>query len=252
MEIAKIKRKNKMYEIIFKDNTKMLTCDDLIIKYNVLYHKDLDEETIFKIKNENNFYDVYNKTVFYINTRLRSEKELRNYLKKYELSENDKDKIIEKLKKINLINDDIFAKAFINDRITFSDYGPLKIKKELVEHNISSTKIDELLDEIDAEIFSGKIKKIISKKCHQNKKYSNNIFKQKILYDLINRGFPKELIIQELEHVNLTNDITTIYNKYYKKLSAKYSGKDLELQIRQKLYKLGYNQEEIDVAKNNQ
>ena len=252
MKIIKIKKKNKKYEIELENNDKITTFDDVIIKYNILYHKEIDEQLLYKIKQENNFYEAYNNAIAYISKRLRSEKEIRTYLKKHDLSENDEEKIIEKLKKINLLNDELFVKAFINDKISFTSYGPLKIKKELEEEQIDESIIDNFLEQIDEEIFKDKALKLIEKKLKQNKKYTNNILKQKIMFELINQGYPKEIIVSQLNRIDLKNDVTEVYNKYYKKLSTKYSGKDLEFRILQKLYALGYTKEDIDALKNNQ
>ena len=70
MKIIKIKKKNKKYEIELESNEKITTYDDIIIKYNILYHKEIDEQLLYKIKQENNFYEAYNNAIAYISKRL--------------------------------------------------------------------------------------------------------------------------------------------------------------------------------------
>jgi len=251
MKINKIKAKKNKYEILFDNGETLTTYDELMIKYNILYHKEIDEKTITNIKKENSFYETYNSIITYINKRYRSEFEVKEYLKKYELSPNEINKIIEKLKTTNLLNDVTFTKAYINDKLNFTNIGPNKIRKELQGHQIEETIINNVFNKIDDELFKSKIKKIIAKKIQQNKKYANNILKQKIMFDLINQGYAKEMILEELNKANLKNDITSIYNKYYNKYSLKYTGYELDFYINQKLYALGYTKDDIDNAKNN-
>ena len=152
MRIIKIKTRNKKYEIHLESGEILQTYEDLIIKYNILYHKEIDIQTISRIEKENHFYEAYNACMSYINKRLRSKQEIKKYLQKYELPDNEETKILEKLTNLNLINDESFAKAYINDKITFSQIGPNKIKKELEEHKISEDIIDRVLGSIEEKI----------------------------------------------------------------------------------------------------
>ena len=89
-----------------------------------------------KILKENDNANIYNKCVKYISVRLRSKKEIIDYLKKLNI-DNTAD-IIDKLTKNNLINDEVFTKAFIKDKINFTSYGPYRIRQELNKYNIDN------------------------------------------------------------------------------------------------------------------
>src|SRR5699024_2710056 len=120
--------------------------DEVIINYNLLYKKTIDDELLQKILEENEFYDVYYKTINFISKKLRSEKEIIEFLSKFDV---DKNKIIDKLKSINLINDKNFVKAYIQDRINLSNDGLDKIKNDLIKHNIDINLIMEEINKID-------------------------------------------------------------------------------------------------------
>ena len=240
MKINKIKKQGKKYKIILEDGSEIKTFDDIIIKYNLLYHKTIDSILLEKIIKDNEYYEVYNKVLNLISKKIRSEKEINEFLDKYDV---DKNKIITKLKSINLINDNLFVKAYISDKINLTNDGIDKIKNDLLKHNIDLNIIEQELSKIDDNIIDKKIEKIINKKV-KNSKYTGLKLKNKIVYDLINLGYNKSKIIEIYDKMNIKhNNFDEEYIKLYNKLSQKYHGKVLEYKIKQKLYNLGYSNE---------
>lgn len=247
MKIDKIKKlPNNKYKIYLSNKEVITTYDDVILKNNLLFQKELDSELLNNLQIDNDYYTLYNKCINLISKKLRSEKEVRDYLDKYTTEQNDIDSIIVRLKEIGLINDLVYTKAFISDRLNLSNSGPLKIENDLIEHNIDSNIILNEMSKIDIQLLNDKINKYINKKIKTNTKYSSYILKQKILTELINLGFSKEMIIENLDNCNISSVIDKEYNKQYKRLSTKYSGQELYYQLKNKLYQKGYNNEEIN------
>lgn len=244
MKIEKIKKqKSGKYILEMDDNSKLQLYEDVILNNGLLFKKEIDSELFNKLNLENNYYEVYNKVLKYISNKMRSEVEINKYLDRIECIE--KDKIISKLKSMNLINDDLYLKAFINDKICLSLVGPNKIKKELLEHNIELDKIEEELVKYE-NMFPERINKIISKKIKTNNK-SIYMFKQKMINELIESGYNKEDILNELEKYTFdeSKNIKKDYDVIYKKLSKKYKDEELKNQIKNKLFNKGYNYENI-------
>lgn len=191
---------NGQYKIYLSDGTILKINSDVIINNNLLYKKEIDNTLLNKILKENDNANIYNKCVKYISVRLRSKKEIIDYLKKLNI-DNTAD-IIDKLTKNNLINDEVFTKAFIKDKINFTSYGPYRIRQELNKYNIDNEIIDKYIKDIDEEILIGKIDKQINKMIKSNRKYSGNILKSKIYNNLYNNGFDKDMIINILNNYN--------------------------------------------------
>ena len=247
MKIEKIKKtKSGNYILELDNNEKIKTYDEVILKNNLLFNKEINTDLLNKLNIDNSYYDIYNKVIKYISTKMRSELEIKKYLEKLGCIE--KNKIIDELKKINLINDNLFLKAFINDKINLTLSGPYKIKKELLEHNICEEDIDNYLNEIDMGIYYERINKLIDKKIKTNKNKSIYILKQKILAELIDLGYSKDMINEVLNNYKINEDdiIKKEYDLLYKKLSKKYNGNELEYQIKNKLYAKGFNSESIN------
>ena len=97
MEIKNIKKlKSGKYKIQL-DDTKITTYDDVIINNNLLYKKNIDNKLLENINIETSYYDIYNKVIKYISIKLRSKKEILEYLNKNKVEETDINKIIKDL-----------------------------------------------------------------------------------------------------------------------------------------------------------
>ena len=249
LKISKIKKTSSgKYNLVFENNEKIITYDDVILKNNLLYNKELTSEQLNKLNIDTKYYDIYNKCIKLIGVRLRSEKEISDYLDKNNVDFEQKDTIISELRKNNLINDKRFTKAFITDKLNFSTNGPIKIKNMLIENNIDIDTINEELENVDRLIYLDKIKKIIDKKIKSNKKYSNFMLKQKLMNDLLLLGFYRDDINSCLNNIDFEDNslIERNFDILYKKLFLKYSGNNLYKKIREKLYQKGFSLSDID------
>lgn len=247
MKIKNIKKVGTKYKLIL-DNDEVITINEhVIINSNLLYTKKLTEKQLDKIKEETAYYENYDKILKMINRKIRSEYEIRKTLTKNEVSQVDQDKIVDKLKELNLINDELFAESYTNDKINLTLEGPYKIKKELEENNIDSTYIENALVNFTQELIDNKLDKIINKRLKSNTKDTAYIFKQKTSIYLSNLGYSREDISNHLENIKLDNNkLEKEMQKIYDKLKTKYEGYTLYNKLKQKLYSKGFTSEEIN------
>ena len=198
MKIIKYeKKKNGKYKILLEDNKAINTYEDVILKNNVLFKKEIEEDTYNNIINDNKYEEAYLKSVKYIGVRLRSKYEIEIYLQKKGYEEEIILITIDKLFKQNLLNEKRFAIAFAKDKFNFSTSGPYKIKQELINQKIDNEIIEEALSCINSEELNKKIDKLVVKQLKTNKP-KDLVLKNKIFVKLINLGYPKELILQNL------------------------------------------------------
>lgn len=250
MKIERLKKlKNNKYEILLDNNIKIVLYEEVIIDNNLLYKKDIDIKLLEELEKQNEYYDNYNRVVKYCMRKLRSEAEIDEFLKKLDVSKIYKDKIKEKLKSLKLLDDYAYAEAFIYDKINLTNDGPLKIKKELSIKKIDDDIINKILNNYDQTIFIDKLTHMIGKK--KNTKYSNYMFKNKLLTYFINLGYEKDMIVPILDQID--SDVSLIIKKDYdmilSKLSKKYSDEKLEYEVKKKLYQKGYSIDDINNIK---
>lgn len=251
MEIESFKKiKNNLYEITVKDGLKKEKYelyDDILLKYELLIDKSLNKKKLDNILKENDTLESYYDALKYLSRKMRTEKEIRNYLRKKEYSSYSIENSISRLKKEGLINQQTYVSSYINDAILLSGDGPLKIKDSLLKLGIDQTLATNEIDKIDDSVFEEKIKKIIEKKSKVNK-YSNLIFKNKIKSYLIMNGYKEEMINGILN--DFTIDTTKNFEKEAAKtmaiLSKKYQNKELISKFKNKMYIKGYLMDQIN------
>lgn len=199
MKILKYEKKgNSQYKIYLEDGNKINLYEDVIIKNNLLYKKEIDSKLLDKLDIDNKKEDIYNRCVKYISVRIRSIYEIEEYLRKKEIDLEQSNKIINKLVENNLLNDDVFTKAFINDKLNFTTMGPYRIEQELKKHRIDSVIINRYLYDIDDSIIDNKINKQIAKLMKSSKKKVN--LRNKIYMNLLNLGYSNEMILRNINN----------------------------------------------------
>lgn len=248
MKIIKYKKiSNNKYKIYF-DNSSLVLYENVILKYNLLFKKEIDEDLLKEINKDNYKESIYDISIKYIDVRIRSKKELEKYLinKKYE--KKDIDDTINKLLEKNILNDDLFCKSYIIDKFNLTNKGLDKIKNELINLGIDEKIIYKHLSLVDNNLILNKLNKIIGKQLKINSKFPINKIKNKIINSCINLGYKYEDIINVLENckINSYSNIENDYNKLLNKYKNKYDCYKLQNIIKSKLYQKGYAIEEIN------
>lgn len=199
MKIDKYEKITKGKYRLYLDNGEVIdTYDDVILKHSLLIKKEITLSIYDKIQKDNLVYENYNACLKYITVRIRSTKEIIDYLKRKKTSEEDIAEIIEKLQKENILNDDYFTKCFINDKLKFTSWGKYRIKNELKKHNIDSIIIDKYLNNITYEQLYEKLDKLIDKQIKSNHKLDNNKLRNKIYHNFLNLGYESSMIVDIL------------------------------------------------------
>ena len=248
MKIIGIKKLKNKYKIILENDNIIETYDEIIIRYNILYKKEINQDLKRTIEDENTFYEIYNDIIKFINKKIRSINEIREYMNRKKISLEIQEKIIEKLKNSNLIDDSIYIKAYVHDKLLFSNYGLNKIREDLYKLGLDGNIIDTEINRFDSKDQKIKLEKMIIKKINNNTKYSSKIIRQKIINYFINLGYNREDIIEILEK-NSTDNVEIIkseYSRIYNKYKVKYEGEQLENFVRQKLFQRGFSINEIN------
>lgn len=248
MKILKYKKGKKNEYKIMTDEGEYILYDDIIIKYELLLKKEINKKEWESILKENHLLKAYYEGLKAINTKLRTEKELRTILRKKEFSEKEINYALERLNKDGYLNHKIYIEAFIHDAINLNVVGKRKIHQDLQNLGFTSKEIDSELNKIEDSIYQEKIEKYINKKLKGNKKSASE-FMRKITLDLINKGFESEDITSYLNTLEIKDndlEIEKIVNKLYKKYINKYDLYKTKMKIMQSLYTKGYTSIDID------
>ncbi len=248
MKIIKYKKnKSNKYDLYLDNGDVLKLYDDTIIHFNLLIKKEIED--VEEIDKYNKYMEAYYKSIKYLNKKMRTTLEIKEYLDDYPHLVIDM--VIERLLKEGYLNDNYYLKMFISNQIAINNYGPNKIVRKLMELGFDKESILNGLNEYNKDVFLEKLDKIIEKKIRTNYKYSSNKLREKLIVDMYNYGYDKKDIIDCLNNKEIkvsSNIIEKEYKKVYKVLVKKYEGYELERRIMAKLLAKGFSYEEIKNA----
>ena len=243
MRILKYKKKkNGQYELMLESGKELSLYEEVILNFDLLLKKTIDEKDLENTFQMNQEYDVYYVALKSLKTRFKSVKELKDSLLKKQYPQEYVDRAIDKLLKQGYLDDSSFAKAYINQQLVTTSKGPVKIEKELLNKGVSSDIIYRELAVFSKEEQLEKIKKVAGRLIKSNRSRGGMVLRKKIIYDLQTLGYDISIIEEGLSNVEFTDtkDIQKReYDKLYHRLSKKYSGRELEYKIKEKLYQKG-------------
>lgn len=203
MKIEKYELTKKNIYNVYLSNGEVLELNGKVITDNeLLIKKDIDNELYDKLKRDNTICILVDTSVKYIDRRLRSINELRDYLKNKEEDTIIIEEVIDKLIDYKYLDDDRFTKAFIKDKLNFTNWGDYKIKNELKRLGVNEEIIYNNISNIDDNIYYERIDKIINKDISTNKKYNGIKLKNKIYNHLLTLGYSKEKVISIINNYN--------------------------------------------------
>jgi len=245
MKILKYKKlKTNTYKLVLDNKEELVLYDDTIIKYDLLRKKEINDiDSIIKYNKE---IEAYYIAIKYITRKMRCSKEVREKLKDY--PSRVIDNTIDRLNNEGYLNDKLYLEMSVREYSNYSIYGENKIIYKLSRLGFNKKDIEEELNNINREVFLNKINKLVDRKINSNTKYSKKKLREKILIDLVNQGYRKSDVIDTINNKNIevsNNILEKEYSKYYRLLSKKYDGYELNNKLIQKLVSKGFNYEEV-------
>jgi regulatory protein len=163
----------------------------------VLLHLKVDQELtveeIEKVVRKAEFQKTLDKLLRFAMVRPRSQKEIRDYFKRKKVHESMHEELFEKLIHFELIDDEKFAKWWIDQRANFKPKPKRILIQELRIKGISKEIVDKVLgDEVVDEEKMAKV--LIAKRSYKWKGLEPRVAKQKMSQYLIGKGFDWEVV----------------------------------------------------------
>ena len=150
MKILSLKLKSKKDANVFVASTDIGEYDlfsEIIVKYS-LGNGEIDDEKFKRAVKEGMEKIAFNVAVKYASSKLKTEKQIRDYLYKKEFKKATILPVIEKLKEYGVIDDKIYMESYIKSNPNFSKN---KLKQKLIMSGISKDLIDEKLNDLEDE-----------------------------------------------------------------------------------------------------
>ena len=227
--------------------------EDTIVRFMLSRDKVISEEELKDIQNFAQFSYGKNLALYHLSFKARTEKEVREYLKKYDINENIVSQVIANLKEDKWINDHQYAYSIINANQLSGDKGPYVLAQKLSQKGIAKSTIEEVLKDFDFSEIAQRVAEKLLKK--YNGKLPSRALQDKIIQNLTNKGFSYSDAKSAFDDLDSQVDQETTQelifkelDKQYAKYARKYKGYELKQRLTQVLARKGYDFSDIAIA----
>ena len=146
---------------------------------------------------------VLDKMAKYCAYQERCVKDVRDKLKTFDISEEEKTKILDYLLDNRFVNAERFAKSFVRGKINQSGWGVNKIRFHLIQKGIDKDIIDEAIGQTDNEVYRQRLIDILKAKSKTIKAESDFEKKRKLAAYAMQKGFEGNLIWEVLKDLTI-------------------------------------------------
>lgn len=182
--------------------------EDLVVNRRLVVGKEIASDDLDQILFEAEVGKIMEKMYRWFGIRQRTEREVRDYFKiknqKLKIKNEEQisriviDVLIETLEKKKMINDEQFAKSWMEARS--KKYGPNRIKQELFKKGIDRKIIEEVISQQSTANSSEEVaQELLEKKVERWKNLEPMNFRKKAYEYLLRRGFEYELVKSVVE-----------------------------------------------------
>ncbi|MGI5916111.1 MAG: RecX family transcriptional regulator [Anaerolineae bacterium] len=113
--------------------------------------QELGDDEIEALKRQDSVESAYEKALYYLSYRPRSEQEIERYLQGKGLDEEATATVLDRLRHARLVGDAEFAEFWVENRETFRPRGPWALRAELRQKGVADEIIDQALEAVDEE-----------------------------------------------------------------------------------------------------
>ncbi|MDR0462384.1 MAG: RecX family transcriptional regulator [Christensenellaceae bacterium] len=218
-QISAQKKNNERTSVYVDDKFFCGLAIDDVLKNNLVVGMEVSPEFLSNLLSASGENDMYNKTLVYILRSPRTESEIRRFLsRKKDCSQEFIARIIERLKTMNYINDEAYARMFVGAK-------HIKISTRAIKQKLKHKGISvELADGATADIGSqDDLAKSVAEKYMRYREYDEKNLQRLFRY-LVSKGFDFDItgsIVQEYRtkgeiDPEMRAEFNTYQNEYQK------------------------------------
>ncbi len=150
--------------------------------------------------------EMLHRAAAYCSGAERCIQDVRKKIKAAGLAPEEEERIIARLLKERFIDEDRFARYFVNDKLRFNKWGRIKIGYELQRKNIPADIRTEALSGIDETEYTGILRALLRAKKKAVRGKDNREIYAKLLRFAAGRGFESREATRCLNEMFQTND----------------------------------------------
>jgi regulatory protein len=179
---------------IFVDNKYAFSLSDTALLERRLYiGQEIDDKELKELKQASDDDKAFGLALRYAGMRPHSEWEIRSYLQRKKITPDLADKILNKLTDLNLVDDEAFARSWVESRRLLRPTSKRKLQQELHAKRVGDEAINQALAEDEADE-KEVLRAMIAKK---RARYPDD---QKLMQYLARQGFKYDDIKSALQN----------------------------------------------------
>ncbi len=198
MEITKIEKQKKdknRYNIFFDKEFLFGLYEDTILKFGLRTGDIVEEKKLIEIKEFDEF--GFGKKIAYslLAYKQRSKKEIIKKLSQKKISFPTIEKITELLEKQKYVDDELYAKNYLEEKLAHKPVGKRLARFKLLEKGIEKEIAENIIDENYSGEKESELANEVLKKYQKKVRYKDKIDKKNKCYrHLVSKGFDYEII----------------------------------------------------------
>jgi len=149
MRITRIERQKKRrnrVSIFVDDQFVAGVSEETLLQARLRPGDEITKESLDSLAADETLFQAKQSALRLLSYRVRSEKEIRNYLRTKEFSDENIDQVLSSLRISGMVNDREFAHAFIRNALTLKPIGRILLRQKLLLLGIELSMIEEALD----------------------------------------------------------------------------------------------------------
>jgi len=197
-----------------------LSLDDAI-RYDIVQGREVSDNELNNLLSASGENDLYVRALGYIVRNPRTEREIMRYLYKKDASPETATRIVNRLKTMNYLNDEAYAKMFTEQKS--AKLGRGEIRNKLFNRGVNPKIIEQSIDEIEEESQEQLARRVAEKWLRNRDRSSQNL--SKLYRYLGSKGFDFDLCSSTVElfkkHEPEIEKLDEYQNKYIEYRRAK-------------------------------
>jgi len=149
---------------------------------------------------------ILQKAASYCAYQERTQDEVRQRLKKWDVWGEEADEIIAELISLNYMSEERFAKTYAGGKFRMKNWGRMKIKQELHRRGLSEYSIEKGMKEIGDKAYQEGLRELLTKKKILLDRTEPDAFKlkQKLARFALGKGYESELVWKTIEEIAIS------------------------------------------------
>ena len=137
----------------------------------------------------------------YLTGRMRTVREVEDKLDDLQYGEGDILAVVDRLKELNLLNDEEYAREFVRSRLATKPMSRQKLYLDLRAHKLPEELIESALNELPKETEADNAMEVAKKFWRQMSALEEPIRRERVLRRLTSRGFSTEASLTAIRAV---------------------------------------------------